>query len=146
MISPVDMAAGTGFQRPRRRSPSRRGVVAWARLHGRELLFIDDNHFLLEATARAFRRVGAACRTAGNHEDAIRALKEDTNLQTVILDYEMPDGDVGDLVRRLRAVRSNILLVGTSGGDRERDFAERGVDRFVAKPWSFDELAAAVAD
>jgi CheY-like chemotaxis protein len=119
-------------------------VVAWARVHGRGLLFVDDNHFLLEATARAFRRVGASCRTAGSHEEGVRAVEEDAKLKVVILDFEMPDGDVRQLVRRLRAARSDILLVGTSGGDRQRDFAERGVKRFVPKPWSLDELVHAV--
>lgn len=120
-------------------------VTAWARAHGHQLLFVDANHFLLELTARAFQGVGASCRTATTHDDAVRSLEVDSGLRAAILDYEMPEGDVGGLVRRLRAIRPAILLVGTSDRDRRREFARRGVRRFVTKPWRFADLVQAAA-
>lgn len=118
-------------------------VTAWARHCGRTLLFVDDNVFLLEMTARAFRRIGAPCRTAGTHEDAIQTVAQDDALRTVILDFDMPDGDVADLVGRIREIRPDVVLIGSSGTDRRREFADRGVDRYVPKPWGFQELVEA---
>lgn len=118
-------------------------VTAWAKHCGRTLLFVDDNAFLLELTARAFGRIGAPCRTAGSHEDAIHTLAHDDELRAVILDFDMPDGDVADLVERIREIRPDVVLVGSSATDRRREFADRGVDRYVPKPWGFQELVEA---
>jgi CheY-like chemotaxis protein len=117
-------------------------VVAWARGRGQELLFVDGNHFLLELTARAFRGVGATCRTAPTPDEAIRVLERDARIRAAILDYEMPRDDVGELVRRMRALRPAIRLIGTSDRDRRREFARRGVHQFVPKPWGFADLVA----
>jgi len=56
----------------------------------------------------------------------------------------MPDGDVGSLVKRLRVARALLPLIGTSGADRRNEFAQRGVTRFLEKPWQLDELVRAV--
>jgi two-component system OmpR family response regulator len=115
-------------------------IRAWAFAHGRSLLFVDDNRLLLELISRTFEKLGAGCRTASTHDAAVRALKEDAALRVVVLDFEMPEGDVATLIRRLRSVRPEVVLVGTSGGDRRRHFAERGVNRFVPKPWRLGDL------
>lgn len=118
-------------------------VRAWARAHGRELLFVDSNHFLLEATARAFQAVGASCCTATTHDDAVKLLEADPMLRAAIVDYEMTDADAGSLVERLRVVRPSVLLIGTSIRDRRREFSRRGVRRFAPKPWRFADLVEA---
>jgi hypothetical protein len=56
----------------------------------------------------------------------------------------MPDGDVGHLVKRLRTARAVLPLIGTSGTDRRNEFAERGVTRFLEKPWLIGDLLRAV--
>lgn len=120
-------------------------VTAWARAHGHQILFVDANHFLLELTARAFRGVGASCRTAATHDEAVRSLEGNLELRAAVLDYELPEGDIAGLVRRMRVIRPSILLVGTSDLDRRREFARRGVRRFVTKPWRFADLVKAAA-
>jgi CheY-like chemotaxis protein len=119
-------------------------VITWARTAGRGLLYVDDNQALLEMTARAFERLGARCRTAATHDDGVRLLAEEPEIEVAIVDLDMPDADVSDLIRRLRAVRPGIVLVGTGIGDRRREFARRGVQRFVAKPWRILDLVLAV--
>lgn len=118
-------------------------VVTWARDRGQELLFVDGNRFLLEVTARAFRGVGAVCRTAPTPEEALRVLERDARVRVAVLDFELPLGDVGELVWRLRAIRPTIRLVGTSERDRRREFARRGVAHFVPKPWGLAEIVEA---
>jgi DNA-binding NtrC family response regulator len=134
---------------PRRRIPlddttAWFNVITWARTAGRGLLYVDDNQALLELTARAFSRVGARCSVAANHEDGVRALAEDPEIQVAIVDYDMPDGDVRELVQRLHAVRPDLIIVGTSTADRRLEFVRRGVHRFVAKPWRIADLVLAV--
>lgn len=119
-------------------------VISWARSAGRGLLYVDDDEALLQMTARAFARVGASCRTAPTHEAGIRALAAAPEVHVAIVDYEMADGDVSELVQRLRALRPGIVVVGTSSRDRREEFARRGVQRFVPKPWRISDLVFAV--
>jgi CheY-like chemotaxis protein len=52
----------------------------------------------------------------------------------------MPDGHVAHLVPRLRTVRPDLPVVGTSAANRGKDFARCGVNRFIAKPWGLEDL------
>lgn len=140
----ASLQGSAGRLRRRARAWGRPGeVMDWARENGRSLLFVDDNRFLLEMTARVFQRIGTPCRIASTHDHAVEAMAQDDDVRTVILDFEMPDGDVVDLVRRLREIRPDVVLVGSSGTDHRLDFAERGVDRYVPKPWRLGDLAEA---
>lgn len=112
----------------------------WGHVHGRSLLFVDDNRLVLDLISRTFAKLGTSCRTAASHDEAVGILEEDPAVRITIVDFEMPDGDVAALIRRLRDVRPEIVLVGTSGGDCRRHFVERGVDRFIPKPWRLGDL------
>jgi CheY-like chemotaxis protein len=114
---------------------------AWA---GR-VLVVDDDRFYRMTVAKLFDQLGVPCVSAGSHAQAVRLLEADPGLDLAVLDYDMPDGDVGELVGRIRAIRPGILLVGNSAGDRQHDFALRGVDLFLAKPWRTADLLDRIA-
>ena len=58
----------------------------------------------------------------------------------------MPDGDAPDLVRRIRLLRPDLLLIGTSGShDAKAAFEECGVSRFLPKPWDADRVPGLLA-
>jgi len=113
-------------------------------IRGRRILYVDDDSFLRRAASRLLRGAGAICHLAGTHDQAVTIVAGEPDLALVILDFQMPDGDVGYLVKRLRTARSLLPLIGTSGADRRNEFAERGVTRFLEKPWQLDELVRAV--
>jgi CheY-like chemotaxis protein len=92
------------------------------------------------AVARLLRGAGAVCVGTETHDQAVGLLAFEPCLDLAILDFQMPDGDVGRLVRRLLWQRPGLTLVGTSASDRRSEFAERGVDRFLSKPWALDDL------
>jgi len=56
----------------------------------------------------------------------------------------MPDGYVGQLVKRLRRACPSLPLIGTSGAERRSEFAQHGVTRFPEKPWQLGDLVRAV--
>jgi len=116
--------------RPRRRS----------RIQGRRILYVDDEPFVRLAVACLLRGAGAVCVSTGTHDEAAVLLAFEPLLDLAILDFAMPDGDVGRLVRRLHWQRPALPLVGTSAADRRSEFAARGVDRFLLKPWAVDDL------
>lgn len=118
------------------------GHGTWPR-SGR-VLVVDDQAMIRVMSSTLLERAGATCYTAATHEAALRYLREDPGIDVVLLDYEMPDGDIGDLIRRARELRPNVLMVGSSGADNRVPFRERGVERYVPKPWRLGELVAAV--
>ena len=110
------------------------------RINDRRILYVDDELSMRLAVARLLRGAGAVCLGSGTHDQAVVLLAFEPALDLAILDFEMPDGDVGRLVRRLRWQRPALPVVGTSAGDRRSEFATRGVDRFLPKPWALDDL------
>jgi CheY-like chemotaxis protein len=116
------------------------GTVAHLGIRGRRVLYVDDDPRLRRLVARLLDGVGATCRPAGTHEDAIAILDRDPRIDLAILDFHMPDGPVARLVPRLRTARPRLTVVGTSAADRRSDFAACGVTRFIAKPWSPEDL------
>lgn len=110
------------------------------------VLVVDDDRFYRMTVAKLFDQIGVPCVSAGTHAQGLRLLEADPGLDLAILDYEMPDGDVGDLVGRIRAVRPGMLLVGNSAADRKHDFALRGVDLFLPKPWRTADLLQLVGE
>jgi CheY-like chemotaxis protein len=108
--------------------------------HDRRILYVDDELSMRLAVTRLLRGAGAVCIGTGTHDQAVVLLAFEPTLDLAILDFEMPDGDVGRLVRRLHWQRPDLPLVGTSGSDQRSEFAARGVDRFLPKPWALDDL------
>jgi len=111
-----------------------------ARIDGKRVLYVDDEPLMRLAVARLLRRAGAVCIGAGTHDEAVVLLSFEPALDLAILDFQMPDGDVSRLVRRLRLQQPRLPLLGTSGADCRSEFAARGVDDFLPKPWALDDL------
>lgn len=115
---------------------------AWrrSRIHGRRILYVDEEPLMRGAVARLLRGAGAVCLGAGSHDQAIALLELESPIDLAILDLEMPDGDPTGLLRHLRGRWPGLPVMGTSGLDRCSRFAAQGVDRFLSKPWTLDDL------
>lgn len=109
-------------------------------IEGRRILYVDDELLVRQAVKRLLRGAGAVCITTASHEETAVLLAFEPMLDLAILDFQMPDGDVTRLLRRLNWHKPSLRVVGTSGADRRADFAERGVHLFLSKPWALDEL------
>lgn len=130
---------------PERREPrATRARASASQLLGRRILYVDDDSFLRNASSRLLAGAGAICLLAGTHERALAIVDDEPDLALAILDFHMPDGDVGSLVERLRIARARLPLIGTSGADRRHDFADRGVTAFLEKPWQLVTLVRAL--
>lgn len=119
--------------------------AASARVRGKRILYVDDHLFLRRVTGGLLGDAGAICLLAGTHDEAVRLAAGQPDLALAILDFQMPDGDVGRLVNRLRTVHTALPLIGTSAVDRRSEFAARGVTQFLEKPWQLTDLVRAVS-
>ena len=118
-------------------SASRRPVV----------LLVEDEQLLRMDAVEMISSAGFDVVEAANADDAIEILEVRRDIVVVFTDIQMP-GSMGGL-KLARAVRGRwppIKIVATSGlvDVGEKDLPEGG--RFLAKPYSPDELAGVLHD
>ena len=114
--------------------------LAPIQIRGKRILYVDDDPSVRRMTSGLLGDAGAICLVAGTHDQAVTLAGSEPELGLAILDFQMPDGDVGRLIYRLRIARTALPLIGTSGTDHRDDFAERGVMKFLEKPWQLQDL------
>jgi len=81
------------------------------------------------------------------HEAALRLLRGHPEIKVAVIDYHMKENeDVAVLVEGIRAARPDVTLVGNSSMCRGEAFATLGVERFLLKPWTPDDLFHLLSD
>lgn len=116
-----------------------------ALLSGR-VLVVDDDADYRRIVALRMENVGCRCHVAGTHAEALRFLSRYPDIEVAVLDYHMRGENVAMLVRRIRELRPDVILVGHSSMERREHFAALGVDRFLLKPWTPEQLMALLDD
>src|SRR5919201_1966187 len=110
------------------------------------ILVVDDEHRILRFVARGLQAEGFEVDSADNGAEALRrALATDYDL--VVLDLLMPGMDGATVLSRLLAERPRqaviVLSCLTATATKVRCL-EAGAEDYLAKPFSLDELLAAV--
>ena len=108
-------------------------------LSGR-VLVVDDDADYRRIVGLRMENVGCRCHFAGTHDEALRLLLRHPEIEATVLDYHMRGEDIASLVGRIRELRSDVVLVGHSSMERAKHFAALGVDRFLLKPWTPEDL------
>jgi chemosensory pili system protein ChpA (sensor histidine kinase/response regulator) len=113
------------------------------------VLVVDDSITVRRVTQRLLLREGYRVTTAKDGLDAIDRLAEERPA-IVLSDIEMPRMDGFDLVRNLRAdprlADLPVIMITSRIAQKHRDYAaELGVDHYLGKPFSEEELLALVA-
>jgi len=104
------------------------------------VLIVDDYEAVRRIAVDVLRHFNCVCHTAQSHDEAIRLFAHDVDIKHVILDFEMPGSNVTELVARLRSLRPNVRIIGSSSNSNRAKFEELGVEKFLAKPWEVDQL------
>ena len=117
------------------------------------LLLVEDDPLIRTFLADNLTADGYELLVTSTLEDALREL-EFKCPDLAIVDLKLPDGSGLELVRRVRAADGvgrldpalPLLMLSGSGGDldRIRGF-ERGLDDYVVKPFSYQELRLRIA-
>ena len=112
-------------------------------------MVVDDSLTVRRVTQRLLVREGWRVVTAKDGLDALEQLAEERPL-VLLSDIEMPRMDGFDLVRNLRAdprlADLPVIMITSRIAQKHRDYAaELGVQHFLGKPYSEDELLALVA-
>ena len=112
------------------------------------VLLIEDDAVVRQLTARILRRQGYKVLVATQADEALElAADHNTRIDLFLSDVVMPGESGPSVIERLSAVRPSTKVLFVSGypGD---DISRRGVDeasfRFLAKPYSSEQLARRV--
>jgi signal transduction histidine kinase/CheY-like chemotaxis protein len=122
-----------------------------AQLSGR-ILVAEDNPTNCELVVSMLELAGCSVTPVGNGVEAIRAL-ENGDFDVVLMDWHMPELDGLGATRQIRQReaahphRKRVPVIALTAsvlpGDREACIAA-GMDDFLAKPFTYDELATMV--
>jgi chemosensory pili system protein ChpA (sensor histidine kinase/response regulator) len=113
------------------------------------VLVVDDSLTVRRVTQRLLVREGYRVVTAKDGLDALEKLAEERPV-VLLSDIEMPRMDGFDLVRNVRADERladlPVVMITSRIAQKHRDYAaELGVDHYLGKPYSEEELLALVA-
>ena len=111
---------------------------AWP--YDQHVLIVDRFHVIRRVYPEQLEARGCKCYAADTPDLALKLVKGDPKIGIVVMEFDWPDTDLTHYVREIRRIRPNIKLIGTSVGDHQDGFAMRGVDLFLYKPWSVDQL------
>lgn len=113
------------------------------------VLVVDDDPMLADFIDLSLQALGCQTSYAGSAEEALRLIDE--NIDLLVTDWQMPEMDGMELVRRVRAQRSpeshlHIAMM-TGRDDSGAMFAalQAGVDDFLYKPVNGVQLQLAVS-
>jgi chemosensory pili system protein ChpA (sensor histidine kinase/response regulator) len=112
------------------------------------VMVVDDSLTVRRVTQRLLQREGYRVVLAKDGLDALERLAEEVP-QIVLSDIEMPRMDGFDLVRNMRAdarLRElPVIMITSRIAQKHRDYAaELGVDHYLGKPYSEEDLLALV--
>jgi CheY-like chemotaxis protein len=104
------------------------------------VLILDDEALLRRLFVSALQTCGAACYAAATPAEAIRLLEHDAGIDYVVHDFDTGSLSAAASIERIRAMRPDVLIIGTSGTYRRGDFAALGVELYLQKPWHVTDL------
>lgn len=117
-------------------------------LAGSALLIVDDHFATRECWRRVLEAAGAHVRCAATVKAACRAIEEcEAQLDAVLLDYVLPDGDASRVVRAFAEVCSDpglLLVTGLPQADAARIARRLRADCWLSKPVAASALLEGV--
>ena len=115
------------------------------------ILFIDDEEQIRATMCALLKVAGYEVVTAGDGRQGVELFRQQA-FDLVITDVVMPRMGGAETIAALRQLRPDIKVLATYGGGRVAGAktvatAQRlGADRLIVKPFSGEDLFAAVAD
>jgi sodium-dependent dicarboxylate transporter 2/3/5 len=113
------------------------------------VLLVDDDDGFRASLAERLELRGFAVVQAATGEDGVRLLRSDRDIDVVVLDRRLPDGDGKAILGEMKAFRPEvpvIMLTGFGSVGSARQAGELGAFRYLTKPTPVDTLAAALRD
>lgn len=109
------------------------------------LMLVDDEPRLTDFLGVELEEEGYVVQIVSNISEAWQALQAELLPEIIVLDWSLPDGRGPDLCERMRTNGITIPVLMLTGHDEVSDRVlalDAGVDDYLVKPFSIDELLA----
>jgi two-component system chemotaxis response regulator CheY len=109
-------------------------------------LVVDDSKTIRTILARTLREIGFEVLEAANGREALEVIEaEKTTVPLILLDWDMPEMNGLDLLKRLRETpefSSMVVVMVTAQNDLDHigEALEAGANEYVMKPFTKDVL------
>ncbi len=110
------------------------------------ILVADDDREIRQALKIYLKNEHMNVITAENGDEALTALKENSNIHLIIMDLMMPKTDGMQAIIKIRE-KQDIPIIILSAKSEDRDIVKGlnvGADDYITKPFNFTELIARV--
>jgi len=110
------------------------------RLRELKLLFVEDEEDLLKIISDALEKLEADFLTATNGVEALDILKNNTDIDAVVTDINMPHMNGLDMIKKMQESGINIPIIVMSAHTETEYISkakEYGVDEYLLKPFDF---------
>ena len=115
---------------------------------GNLLLIIDDSLTLRQTLCKALKKFGYRVIQAENGKEGLKVLQQDTNIDLVICDIEMPHLNGLELLNILNQNKLSIapiVMLTSRSSDKYRQIAsELGASAYLTKPFIEKELFSTI--
>jgi len=112
------------------------------------IVVVDNDVALLKTLEMLFEGLGHTVKTFDNPSEAYFFVKKAGNVDTLIVDYMMPDMDGQELIKMIKTylpIHCKIILIsGFTELVETMNLEEMGVEIFLPKPLDLDDLYSAV--
>jgi two-component system chemotaxis response regulator CheY len=110
-------------------------------------LVIDDSRTVRIIIGQILRELGMEVLEAGNGSEALEQIKQNPDVELMLVDWNMPEMNGIDFIRAVRSQRTfdttRILMVTSEAqGDRVTEAINAGANEYLMKPFSKDVLIA----
>jgi len=112
------------------------------------MLVIDDERIMRKIAVRALEKAGYTVIFAEDGEKGVELFKKHhKELKMVLLDMQMPKKSGKETFLEMKAIDPTVKVLLASGfrkDDRVEEILKQGVSDFIEKPYTFEQLTAAV--
>ncbi len=108
-----------------------------------EILVVEDDNDNMEFLRCLLTKMGAVVHLAKTGTKAIELIKQEKNIQVILMDIRLPDIDGLETTQKIKALKPNIPIIAQTAyalyNDREMCLTN-GCDDYISKPINKDVL------
>lgn len=106
------------------------------------IIFIDDEKYILELVKKLFKMLKIEVECYGNGLYGIEAIRK-KQYDFIFIDFNMPELNLGDIIDEVMEIKGEAEIYIVSGEDREYmgiDFDNSPELNFLKKPFTIDQI------
>lgn len=110
------------------------------KLRSLKLLFVEDEEDLINIISDTLDKLQANYLTARNGEEALKLLSENTDIDAVITDINMPVMNGLEMIEKIKKINKELPIIIMSAHTESeyiKSASDLGVENYLLKPFDF---------